>query len=124
MDLTRRTMLSYIAQAAGCFARFDRLGKLELAWYSDSGVSITADNYMTATVAEHTMHAITKLTIKTEDGDLGVSTGDGADEYSIVGNPILYANPTAALQEIYDSISGMGYTRWRLCAGQPGITGG
>lgn len=125
MDLTCRAMLTYIAQAAGCFARFDRLGKLELAWYTDSGVSITADNYMTATIAEHTMPMITKLTIRTEEGDLGVSVGDGDDEYSIVGNPILYANPTAALQGIYGNISGMEYTPMEVVAqGNPALQAG
>ena len=125
MDLTCRAMLTYVAQAAGCFARFDRVGKLELAWYADSGVSITADNYMTATIAEHTMPAITKLTIKTEEGDLGVSIGTGEAEYSIVGNPVLYANPQAVLQGIHDSIGGMAYTPMEVAAqGNPALQAG
>lgn len=125
MDLTCREMLTYIAQVAGGFARFDREGKLGLAWYADSGVSITADNYMTATVAEHTIPAVTKLTIKTEEGDLGVSIGTGDAEYSIVGNPVLYANPTAALQGIYDSIGGMAYTPMEVAAqGNPALQAG
>lgn len=114
INTTYRKMVSYIAQLAGCFARFDRDGELELRWYAPVDLELTSANYMSFQAAENTVPAIDKLSVKVEENDLGISYGSGENEYSIINNPLLYgltAEPEetqeTVLKNIFNNIAGI-----------------
>lgn len=130
---TCRNVLSYIAQVAGSFARMTREGKLELCWYSSTGVTIEASSVFTKiTQAEYTVPAIDRLLVTAKDYDLGLSYGDGENTYEIKDNPLLYSLTTKTedeqqevLEAIYNSISGISYTPIKIpVVGNPSIQAG
>lgn len=141
---TSRKMLEYIAQAAGCFARVDEYGRMKIDWYRPSGVVVTPDSYFDAELAAFEVPAIGKVTVNTEENDLGVSYGDGKTAYTITNNPLLYGifleddlntpQETAEGEEpslppsvqtvknIYDSIAGLAYSPIKVTAqGNPAL---
>ncbi len=43
-DMTFRDIIGYIAELSGSFARMNRVGALEFAWHTDSGITLTGAN--------------------------------------------------------------------------------
>jgi len=91
--ITAKEILQWIAEAACSFARMNRNGDLELAWFSDVDVEITS--YVSCNVAEYQVARIDKLQISSSENDIGVIIGTGTNGYQILDNPFLYgANDT------------------------------
>ena len=95
--LTYRDILRYIAEAGCSYARFDRDGALELAWFSTptNAPTINASRYFTAETAEYTVPVITTVQLLADADDVGVTVGSGSNGYQIVDNPFLaFSNQT------------------------------
>lgn len=107
--ITLRAALSWVAEAAASFARINRDGALELAFYNAAGTDITAGNYYSLTHDEQPRAAITQVLIRASDDDPGVSQGAAGNTYTITGNPLLLNNPGGALAAIYAQLHGFSY---------------
>lgn len=89
-QMTYREILGYIAEAAGCMARFDRDGKLELAWFRDvTNTDFGSIAAFSAEISEYTVAKIDKVQISATDTDIGTIVGSGTNGYTILGNPFL-----------------------------------
>lgn len=122
---TLRVLLSYIAQATGCFARFNRVGQLELKWYAAADKTITARNYIKLTISNNVVQPINVVSIRAAENSVPTEMGEGSNRYEIIGNPMLYINPGYAITGIYDSIVNFGYTPYQLSMqGDPAIQAG
>jgi hypothetical protein len=107
--VTLRSALSWVAEAAGCFARIDRSGKLDINFYVSSGQSIAASNYFTLLHDDLSRAAITQVVIQQSVGGASVSAGIVGNTYTITGNPFLVNNPSGALTAIYTQLHNFTY---------------
>ena len=107
-DMTARELLGLIAEAAGCMARFDREGALELAWFTETGVTFDEGDYSSFVPGEYRVAPIDKLQVKNSDSDIGTILGEGENAYVIQENPFLYAGTVESGQlaaaPIYDRL--------------------
>lgn len=92
-DVLCREVLQWIAEAACSFARINRDGVCELAWFEETGVTFTKTasraDYFNAPVAEYSVSQIDKLQVSGAENDIGVIVGTGTNGYQIVDNPFL-----------------------------------
>ena len=109
--LTYRDILRYVAEAGCSYARFNRDGALELAWFSTptNAPTINANRYFSAETAEYTVPVITAVQLLADADDIGVTVGSGSNGYQIVDNPFLaFSNQTqgkAMAQAIYTRLT-------------------
>lgn len=109
--LTYRDILRYISEAGCSYARFDRDGALELAWFSTptNAPKINANRYFTAETAEYNVPVITAVQLLADADDVGVTVGSGSNGYQIVDNPFLafsnQAQGKAMAQAIYTRLT-------------------
>ena len=109
--LTYRDILRYVAEAGCSYARFNRDGALELAWFSTptNAPTINANRYFSAETAEYTVPVITAVQLLADSDDVGVTVGSGNNGYQIVDNPFLaFSNQTqgkAMAQAIYTRLT-------------------
>lgn len=125
-DLTCRQIISWAAEAAGCYAHIDPAGKLEFLTYTDkrSTAKITPDgaNGSIAFYADglsyedYTVKAIEKVQIRQSDSDVGVTYPDStaaANTYVVQGNLLLTTGSEAALkpaaQALYNALKNVVY---------------
>ena len=107
--VTLRQALSWVAEASGSFARFNRDGELEIAWYSATTEAITPDNFYDLSTNELPTTPIDGIVIKQNDDDTGVSLGTCSHPYTITGNPLLTDNLDDALAGINSQLNGLSY---------------
>ena len=103
LDITYAQAIGYVAGCLGGFARFDRLGKLEIVWYEDSGLVISrAQQYMNG--FSRTSNAELSITsISTGTKENAIVYGDGSS-----GTDIAFENPYITdemANDIYETIS-------------------
>lgn len=100
-DLTCRDIISYVAQLAGCFAKINRNGALELKWYQDTDVEIGPINRFSFKPSDDIIQ-ITGVMYETEDAVYLA----GTDEYviNISENPLVSEDYSALLNTIYNNI--------------------
>lgn len=94
--VTGRQLIKWIGELSGRFCRADKYGKIELAWYTDSGVTIQSagDRYYFAgrlTYEDYVVAAIDAVKLRLADSENGALWPSGAADnpYIITGNPIL-----------------------------------
>ncbi len=126
-DLTCRQIISWAAEAAGCYAHMNADGKLEFLTYSDkrSTAKITPDgaNSSTAYYADslsyedYTVKAIEKVQIRQSDSDVGVIYPDSTtatNTYAVQVNLLLTtgteANLKSVAQNLYNVLKNVTYT--------------
>ena len=126
-DLTCRQIISWAAEAAGCYAHTNADGKLEFLTYSDkrSTAKITPDgaNSSTAYYADslsyedYTVKAIEKVQIRQSSDDVGVIYPDSTtatNTYAVQGNLLLTtgteANLKTVAQNLYNVLKNVTYT--------------
>lgn len=122
-NITYTQAIGYVAGCLGGFARFDRNGELEIAWYSETGYEIRrAMQYMNG-LSRTTDKALVITSISTGTQDNPIIRGDGVN-----GTAISFENPymtDAMADDIFTSVNGLTYTpckvRWR---GNPAIQAG
>ena len=126
-DLTCRQIISWAAEAAGCYAHMNADGKLQFLTYADkrSTAKITPDgtNSSTAYYADslsyedYTVKAIEKVQIRQSDSDAGVIYPDSTtatNTYAVQGNLLLTtgteANLKTVVQNLYNVLKNVTYT--------------
>lgn len=86
---TMREVLGWIAEAAGSIARFDRDGKLEMAWFNEVDAVFDEHNYTEFTPAWYATKAIDSLHIRNSNSQADTTRGSGTNNYLIQDNPFL-----------------------------------
>ena len=105
-NISGRTVLSYIAQAAGGAAIADSTGRIKIIDYAINPDTVTRAEYKTFDYADYACAAIGQVRICKADGSTGaVYPGTGANSLKIIGNPLLYTSTiTEALTEVATNI--------------------
>ena len=126
-DLTCRQIISWAAEAAGCYAHMNAAGKLQFLTYSDkrSTAKITPDGASNSTAyyadslsyEDYTVKAIEKVQIRQSDSDVGVIYPDSTtatNTYVVQGNLLLTtgteANLKSVVQNLYNVLKNVTYT--------------
>ncbi|HHX59372.1 MAG TPA: hypothetical protein GX707_01340, partial [Epulopiscium sp.] len=106
-ELTLRDVLGYVAELAGCFARCNRNGALELTWYKPTGLEIGPAN---------------RFSFKPSDDEVRIkgimaTVGDtiylaGSDDYAVdlTDNPLLQGGYETVLPNIYNNVKDTVFT--------------
>ena len=105
-DIKGRDFLYWIAEAAGCFARINAEGALELGFYTESGKTVDRSSYQSNTLSDYATKPIDKLQIRQNEDDIGVIAGTGSNCYSITGNPLFFTDSSEALQPAAEALLG------------------
>lgn len=120
--ITGRKLLQWIGQITGRFCRATPEGKLEFAWYTPSGITITpeGDFYFYEnglTLEDYVIHPIEKVQLRLTDNEVGAVWPDETGEkntYIITGNYLLTADSTDALvpvaRTLYEQLQTVAYT--------------
>lgn len=126
-DLTCRQIISWAAEAAGCYAHMNADGKLQFLTYTDkrSTVKITPDGASNSTAyyadslsyEDYTVKAIEKVQIRQSDSDVGGIYPDSTtatNTYAVQGNLLLTtgteANLKSVVQNLYNVLKNVTYT--------------
>lgn len=126
-DLTCRQIISWAAEAAGCYAHMNADGKLQFLTYADkrSTAKITPDGASNSTAyyadslsyEDYTVKAIEKVQIRQSDSDVGVIYPDSTtatNTYVVQGNLLLTtgteANLKTVAQNLYNVLKNVTYT--------------
>ena len=126
-DLTCRQIISWAAEAAGCYAHMNADGKLQFLTYTDkrSTVKLTPDGASSSTAyyadslsyEDYTVKAIEKVQIRQSDSDVGVIYPDSTtatNTYAVQGNLLLTtgteANLKSVVQNLYNVLKNVTYT--------------
>lgn len=126
-DLTCRQIISWAAEAAGCYAHMNPAGKLEFLTYTDkrSTAKITPDGASNSTAyyadslsyEDYTVKAVEKVQIRQSDSDVGVIYPDSTtatNTYAVQGNLLLTtgteANLKSVVQNLYNVLKNVTYT--------------
>lgn len=89
-DYTAREVLAWIAEAAGCYARVNADGKVELNTFTTNSYKILKTDRFEMSESEFETPVIGKLECYTSYGDQLVTAGTGTNTYVISDNPFLY----------------------------------
>ena len=126
-DLTCRQIISWAAEAAGCYAHMNADGKLQFLTYADkrSTAKITPDGASSSTAyyadslsyEDYMVKAIEKVQIRQSDSDVGVIYPDSTtatNTYAVQGNLLLTtgteANLKTVAQNLYNVLKSVTYT--------------
>lgn len=126
-DLTCRQIISWAAEAAGCYAHMNADGKLQFLTYTDkrSTVKITPDGASNSiayyadslSYEDYMVKAIEKVQIRQSDSDVGVIYPDSTtatNTYAVQGNLLLTtgteANLKTVVQNLYNVLKNVTYT--------------
>ena len=125
-DLTCRQIISWAAEAAGCYAHMNADGKLQFLTYADKrstakitpdGASSTAYYADSLSYEDYTVKAIEKVQIRQSDSDVGVIYPDSTtatNTYAVQGNLLLTtgteANLKTVAQNLYNVLKSVTYT--------------
>ncbi len=126
-DLTCRQIISWAAEAAGCYAHMNADGKLQFLTYTDkrSTAKITPDGASNSTAyyadslsyEDYTVKAVEKVQIRQSDSDVGVIYPDSTtatNTYAVQGNLLLTtgteANLKTVAQNLYNVLKSVTYT--------------
>lgn len=126
-DLTCRQIISWAAEAAGCYAHMNADGKLQFLTYTDkrSTAKITPDGASNSTAyyadslsyEDYTVKAIEKVQIRQSVSDVGVIYPDSTtatNTYAVQGNLLLTtgteANLKSVVQNLYNVLKNVTYT--------------
>lgn len=103
-DLTIRGLLSYIAEASGCSVKVDNAGHLCFMYYADSGITVSASEYIALEVADYTCAAIDNVTIFNSEGEIQATAGSGSNSLYIGQNPFLEEATNTHATAIYNAV--------------------
>lgn len=103
-DITGREVLQWIAEAAARFAYITPTGSLTLSWYTDLGYTTDYTQYFDFSFSDYQVQKIDKVQVKVTENDIGVIVGTGENTYTIVDNPLLYAETDSQLRPAVTAI--------------------
>ena len=84
-----RTVIGWIAEAAGSNAGFDRDGYLVLKWLNSTSQVLNEYNYSSCVPKYYTTPTVTKLYKRNTTGGADVTVGSGDSGYLIQDNPLM-----------------------------------
>jgi len=84
-----RTVIGWIAEAAGSNAGFDRDGYLVLKWLTSTGQTFDENGYSSCVPKYYTTPTVTKLYKRNTSGGNDVTVGSGNSGYLIQDNPLM-----------------------------------
>ena len=108
-DNSIRKVLGWCAEASGASMKIKGTSVLAFMYYADSGITVTASEYKTLTVADYDCDAIDNVTIMGMDGQPVAHYGTGSNTLFIQGNPFLYEATATEAENIYDRVSTFSY---------------
>ncbi len=115
---TYREAISFIASFLGGFARFNRIGKLEIVSYGTTNVEVTGDNYFKLNTSEKA------FTI----GRLACQVGENIISVGASGNEIKFENPIMTqvqLNNIFNTLKVLSYMPYSMdWQGNPALMAG
>ena len=88
-DATIRTVLGWIAEAAGSNVRFDRDGELVIDWLKNTPLVYSEGDYQSFDPYWYETPVVDKLYIRNTDNNSEVTRGNGKVPYLIQDNPFL-----------------------------------
>ena len=105
-NLKASELLGYIQEASGTFFRMSRSGKLKAINPNKTPTEIPYTRlFNDATISDEETKAIEKLSIKSSEKDLGVSSGnEDGNAYLILANPLLFGLSTEQMKSISDKL--------------------
>ena len=105
-NLKASELLGYIQEASGTFFRMSRTGKLKAISPNKTPTEIPYTRlFNDATISDTETKAIEKLSIKSSEKDLGVSSGnEDGNAYLILANPLLFGLSTEQMKSISDKL--------------------
>lgn len=114
-DITYQQAVAYVAGCLGGFARFDRNGELEVATYTDCGITIDRTQQYMNGFKRLTEKPLTVTSLSTGTSENAIIRGDGVNGTTVTfENP--YINDTMA-DSVYADINNLVYTpcqvKWR-----------
>ena len=121
-DLTFRDVVGYVAELAGCFAKCNRYGELELKWYQPTDIVISPANRFSFKPSDDIVQ-IKGVMYSTED----TSYLAGSDEYAIdlSENPLLQGDYETVLPNIYNNVKDTVFTPYECSwQGNPALEAG
>ncbi|GMG96861.1 hypothetical protein [Tepidimicrobium xylanilyticum] len=121
-DLTLRDVLGYVAELAGCFAKCNRHGALELRWYEPTDITLGPANRFNFKPSDDVIQI--KGVMATIDGTTYLA---GSDEYAIdlSENPLLQGDYETVLPNIYNNVKDTVFTPYTSdWQGNPAIQAG
>ena len=86
---TMRDVIGKIAEAAGAVARFDRDGKLEMCWFTETDAEFDESDYTEFVPTAYEVKVIDSLKVRNSDSTAEASVGEGSNAYLIQNNPFL-----------------------------------
>ncbi len=123
IDVTYQQAAAYIAGCLGEFARFDRNGELEFAWYTDHGVEVDRALQYMGGFKRTTDKQLVVTSVSTGTQDNPIVKGEGAN-----GTNITFENPYITdemADAIFTKVNNLTYTpcevKWR---GNPAVQSG
>lgn len=121
-DYSLRDILGFVAELSGSFARCNRNGALELAWYEDVGLTLDGNNRFDFKPREDLIQ-IKGVKFETEDTVYIAGTDDYVVD--LTDNPLLQDSYSTVLANIYNKVKQVVFTpfesRWQ---GNPAIQTG
>lgn len=121
-ELTLRDVLGYVAELAGCFAKCNRNGVLELKWYEQTDIILGPENRFNFKLSDDVIQI--KGVMATIDGTTYLA---GSDEYAIdlSENPLLQGDYETVLPNIFNNIKDTVFTPYTSdWQGNPAIQAG
>ena len=121
-DLTCRDVLGYVAELSGTFARATRAGKIELAWYSASGLALTGANRFNFVPRDDVVQITGVMATIDETTYLA-----GTDAYAVdlTDNLLLQSDYETAIAAVYNAVKDTAFhaysSEWQ---GNPAVQAG
>ncbi|MEE0800657.1 MAG: hypothetical protein U0L91_05190 [Gemmiger sp.] len=121
-DLTGRQLLSWAAEAAGCYLHATPEGALRFDWYTAGG-AVGPEGMLQGSLSyeDYAVAGIEKVQIRQTDTDVGVIYPDRTDAvntYVVQGNLLLTTGSGEALkpvaEQLYEALQGITYTPCRM----------
>ena len=91
-DATMREVLGWIAEASCSICRFDRDGRLEMAWFTTTNSMYDEHNYTEFSPSWYETKAIDGLHVRNANSEAETVVGQSTNNYLIQDNPFLRAS--------------------------------
>ena len=106
-DLTYHQIVAWVAQLAGCNAFCDHNGDLCLAWFTDTGVTLSPSDRTDSELSEDTATVTGVCLVSTSDVEYLAGTTDTC--ISIEGNKLAQGDLSSVAANIYKQVGGFSY---------------
>lgn len=116
--LTGRSVLQYVCQLVGGFAKCNSSGQIVIQGYQNTSTNLTTADFKVATIAEYNVAKIDRVQVNLADDDIGVVVGTGTNALVIQNNPLLYAETDSEIRtqvtNIYNLVKDITYTPTKI----------